>query len=636
MASLTKETLEVSKSTGGSAVTTGENPSKQSSGHMRSDAVSLEIPVKVHGSRVAEVVRDVTPHTEPFEEQTTTMIVFPQGAVVRMTTSVTVGQMLVITNSKTRQDAICRVVKVRTFSKMQGYVEIEFTHSQPGYWGVHFPGDGPVVKAASPASAPAAVPEPAPAPPVSKAEQPKTESAPEVSWAPARVTPPPAAPPAAPNKLESKPLPPPPPVAARPTSKESAFISIGSKETVEPAAALTSHTPAATRLPAEKEAPQKTAAHDFPAAPPSKPVPSLTMEELLGDELATLPAAASENVKAEETSEEKIFASAEHATSSARNVFGSFTGGASLTGSHSAPSEEFGTHLDLDLQASSNSEPAGKNWLLVAACIALVFAGTVAGIVYVRQHLGGHAPATVASQTTPPAPAPQTSVPLVPAASVTQQQAPPVTPQRNFAAKSPASATVAPFEGTKITVAPNSPAAGAPPASAGNQPTTPEKQAAAGVTSDMVAATLNAHPISAQRADSSSPESAPVLDPTAGGADGAAPAISTSADVPALTAPEMTPAGPVRVGGEVKEPRLRYFKQPDYPAVAKQAHVTGDVVIDTQIDKAGNVAHMKVVSGPPLLRQSALDALHAWKYEPSTLDGQPVAIQMLVTIKFRF
>ena len=98
---------------------------------------------KVHGSRVTEVARGVAPHTEPFEEETSTMIVFPQGAVLRMSTAVSASQMLVVTNLKTRQDAICRVLKVRTFSNMQGYVEVEFTHKQPGYWGAIFPGEGP-------------------------------------------------------------------------------------------------------------------------------------------------------------------------------------------------------------------------------------------------------------------------------------------------------------------------------------------------------------------------------------------------------------------------------------------------------------------------------------------------------------
>src|ERR1700735_673427 len=156
MAPLTKDALEKTNSAaeaGGSAP--GTSTKSDQAGHLRADAVSLEVPVKVHGSRVTEVVRGVTPHTQPFEEQTSTMIVFPQGAVIRMSTSVNVGQMLVVTNQKSRQDAICRVVKVRTFSNLQGYVEVEFTHKQPGYWSVYFPSEGPATanKSAQPSRA---------------------------------------------------------------------------------------------------------------------------------------------------------------------------------------------------------------------------------------------------------------------------------------------------------------------------------------------------------------------------------------------------------------------------------------------------------------------------------------------------
>lgn len=91
----------------------------------------------------------------------------------------------------------------------------------------------------------------------------------------------------------------------------------------------------------------------------------------------------------------------------------------------------------------------------------------------------------------------------------------------------------------------------------------------------------------------------------------------------------------MRVGGDVKEPRLITLKQPVYPTVAKQAHIQGNVVISTQIDKVGNVVHMQVISGPTMLRQAALDALRQWKYAPSTLNGQPISIEMLVTVKFQ-
>ena len=140
MTPLTKETAEAANQAAESAVPRTVAPAPNPA-RLHSEAVSLEIPIKVHGSRVTEVVLGTTPHTEPFEEQSTTMIVFAQGGVLKMSTPVTSGQMMVLTNLKTRQDVICRVLKVRNNPNLQSYVEIEFTHPQPGYWGVFFPSD---------------------------------------------------------------------------------------------------------------------------------------------------------------------------------------------------------------------------------------------------------------------------------------------------------------------------------------------------------------------------------------------------------------------------------------------------------------------------------------------------------------
>ena len=92
---------------------------------------------------------------------------------------------------------------------------------------------------------------------------------------------------------------------------------------------------------------------------------------------------------------------------------------------------------------------------------------------------------------------------------------------------------------------------------------------------------------------------------------------------------------PVPVGGRIKEPRLLTRVLPEYPEVARQAHTEGDVALEVMVDKAGNVSDTKVISGPALLRQSALDAVRRWKYEPSLLDDQQISMQMLVTIRFR-
>jgi protein TonB len=88
------------------------------------------------------------------------------------------------------------------------------------------------------------------------------------------------------------------------------------------------------------------------------------------------------------------------------------------------------------------------------------------------------------------------------------------------------------------------------------------------------------------------------------------------------------------VGGKVQAPRLIRQVQPEYPPLAKQARIQGDVVIDSVIDTQGRVTEMKVVSGSPLLVQSAIQALGQWRYLPTLLNGQPVAVDMLVTLHF--
>jgi protein TonB len=92
---------------------------------------------------------------------------------------------------------------------------------------------------------------------------------------------------------------------------------------------------------------------------------------------------------------------------------------------------------------------------------------------------------------------------------------------------------------------------------------------------------------------------------------------------------------PIRVGGRVRPPKPIVQVHPDYPVLAKQARVQGQVQVDATLDEQGNVIDMKVVSGPPLLYQAALDALKKWKYEPTYLNDQPVSVELIVTITFQ-
>jgi periplasmic protein TonB len=99
--------------------------------------------------------------------------------------------------------------------------------------------------------------------------------------------------------------------------------------------------------------------------------------------------------------------------------------------------------------------------------------------------------------------------------------------------------------------------------------------------------------------------------------------------------PAVKSGAPVRVGGRVRPPKTIVQVRPQYPTLARQTRVQGDVKIDAILDEQGNVIDMKVVSGHPLLYQAALDALGKWKYEPSYLNDRPIAVELVVTITFQ-
>ncbi|HUJ33528.1 MAG TPA: TonB family protein [Candidatus Acidoferrum sp.] len=602
MALPTKDTVEAGSTPQETAVSQGKSQhAKPASGHLHADAVSLEVPVKVHGSRVIDA-HAAAPRTEKFEEQTSTMIVFPQGGVVKMATNVNVGQMLVLTNSKSRQDAICRVVKVRSFPNMQGYVEVEFTHPQSGYWGVYFPSE-----------APANAHKVAPPPPAAPLEaKPKHEL--EVSWAPAPAAPPQQDPVPTPTYSKHvKPLGAPAPKPASP------FVSIGTQEKIQTTASAT----------AETRTPPSASVHVPPPEPLAAPS-AHALEEMLGVSDATF----SQSVAAAvESAAENSSASGTEAAAAGTRVFGSFGQAVLTAGDHAAATEAFGARLEAGLGGSdaSSSEPR-QNWILIAACIAVVFVAVGGGILYFRPK-----PANTQIAAADSAPARQT-VPSGATRDLTSQpaQTAPIETRSVDNARA-ASAHAAPPSATPTNTVANLSANAAKankpePTKQDSQPAaSPDKPAAPGVAPEMLASTLNAHPVSSQRTLSQD-EAAPSLNSAATSSEpGELPGIGSSSVAPPPPAPE----APVSVGGNVKEPKLISKVLPVYPGAARQARVEGDVVVDTQIDKTGKVAHMKVVSGPMVLRQAALDALRRWKYEPSTLDGQPVSIDMLVTIKFR-
>jgi protein TonB len=71
-----------------------------------------------------------------------------------------------------------------------------------------------------------------------------------------------------------------------------------------------------------------------------------------------------------------------------------------------------------------------------------------------------------------------------------------------------------------------------------------------------------------------------------------------------------------------------------YPPLARQTRISGTVRLHAIISKGGAVQQLEVISGHPLLVQSALDAVRQWRYRPTTLNGEPVEVDTTIDVIF--
>jgi periplasmic protein TonB len=719
-------TPEAAARTASPAALSGESAVKQ-------QPVALEVAVTVNGARAV----DGSDKREPFSESTKTVLVFGNGAVIRLSSSVAPGQLLFLTNEKTKKEVVCQVVKSKNYRNVSGYVELEFTEPVVGFWGMRFPSDrigsGPQQATPAPAvfGSPAANGTPVmPRPVVPKVEAPAASLTSEVPVNKITAAPKPEAPvvkkpvtpvipiaPAAPVKpiapassafdlprapeAKASIFAPPPQTPATPLINEA--LSFSSVSGVKSAAssvvnapqsfvasdseteALKQHTArlqeqlstllftvAASSKPLQQvpvtpamesaklldsatkvlEIAKREPAPVKPAEP-AKVTPAPLNSPFAEEEMkipawleplarnAAAPASTqelierekakrlAEQAKIEETAEEPVAAAEEE------NVF-----------ELQAPT--FGSVLPIDEIESvgeTDSRSSGKGILIgaIAAGVLLLVAG---GWWYMRQQSSGVQASTPAAT--------QTRAVSVPAADTLHPQgnaAGPsnpslqtsATPQSNLPVQTsaarltysalnsgsaaPASISSAPVPSAQLVSNPaNNGAAVATSASVQPEPEQPKKTILGEV-----------HLATPKVTKSRKPQDDGAVD--AGIAMSEAQPESNGETLGAgLTAGNQQPAAPVAplpIGGDVKQARLLSSIPPVYPTLAKNQHVSGDVRIDALIDANGRVTTMKVVSGPTLLHQSAMDALRQWKYQPALLDGKPAPMHLTVTIQFR-
>ena len=182
--------------------------------------------------------------------------------------------------------------------------------------------------------------------------------------------------------------------------------------------------------------------------------------------------------------------------------------------------------------------------------------------------------------------------------------------------------------------------------SAGSKPKNPAAYDNLRVASDVPVTTAGMPAKSAPVSDSDATappdgSAAPVEAPSS--AAPAKPLASKKKESRAMTAakassarPAAKPAANSAKDSAIVPPKLIHSVQAVASLEAVRDFEKGDVVIDAVVGTSGEVHFISVISGPPSLREPAVEALKQYRYEPATRSGQPVPAHVTITIHFHF
>jgi protein TonB len=118
---------------------------------------------------------------------------------------------------------------------------------------------------------------------------------------------------------------------------------------------------------------------------------------------------------------------------------------------------------------------------------------------------------------------------------------------------------------------------------------------------------------------------------------GFVPELPARGVLPAPPTPKSVPApkaGPIRVGTGVQSAKLIFGPKPHFSSLAIAARIQGTVKLQAVIAVDGTIQNLRLMSGPPLLAGSALDAVKQWRYQPTLVNGVPVEVITEIDVVF--
>lgn len=588
-------------------------------------------------------------HPTGAREQSQTVFVLARGAVISLTNAVIVGQKLTLKNLKNGKVVECRVLSVERGLKGTNQVELEFTEIIPEFWPVHFPSED-YGASESRQSQPA----PSTLPSSARPDLKPVISAPAIKH--------PTTPSVSPS-LET------PAIPSKPVELVPLAGSLAGQQKVELIPAIeSSGARNKTPLPGTISASDVRAADlaassiDHKAAQRKTPVPGThTVNDFRRAEVKP-----PVELKVRNTPLPGAFTTADvHAMELKGSGVEIKVRNTPVPGTHhvndfrisevpvARPHTSTVYSPSQHRHVSSAPSGGGMKWIILSGAVVAIAAGALFAPKFLFRSANTH---TEAAVTATPALAEKltTSQPAAATPEPSQQNAQPAAPttQPELTAtevpksepkleireantetkpepKTEARSETKSSAPTPTHAAPTS--THAPPATTHAANAKPTKNSEPEPQELAVVKQSGAAPASHKQAPANDePEPTPNL-PDAGSG------LVANSEPPAVLSGIVAPASPVaapRAVSHITAPRLITSAPPVYPAIAKQNRIQGDVTIDMEIDVNGNVSSAKVLSGPPFLQAAAKDAVHRWKYEPATLNDNPIPYHIQVRVHF--
>jgi len=117
--------------------------------------------------------------------------------------------------------------------------------------------------------------------------------------------------------------------------------------------------------------------------------------------------------------------------------------------------------------------------------------------------------------------------------------------------------------------------------------------------------------------------------------DGQRPATAKAPTLPGEAAGS-APGAPKPPDPEVTPPVVRQRPEPIYPPALRKLCRKGKVVVESVIEKSGELSYPVVVQPgeSPVMTFSALEALRGWRFTPAQLKGEPVRVFYVLTVNY--